>query len=191
MIIIGIDPSLSCTSVVGGSIREMGEIYASNTFGSKPTKGEINAVARYEGLAYATSRWIADTFSGPYAVYVEGYSYGSPFNREILGEYRSILYQSLRDICDVKDLAGVIATTSLKKFVAGKGNADKKEMAQGVLKNWGAKFRTHDEVDAYGLFRIGLCLQGLAVPSCETQSDALDSIVKPAKKAPRKRRQSV
>lgn len=52
----------------------------------------------------------------------------------------------------------VVAPTQLKKFVAGKGNADKTAVAIGLVKRWGLEFNTDDLRDAAVLALIGYYL---------------------------------
>lgn len=48
-----------------------------------------------------------------------------------------------------------ISPTALKKFVTGKGNAQKDMMMQQILKRWGFEASNNDEADAYALARVG------------------------------------
>lgn len=53
-----------------------------------------------------------------------------------------------------------VAPTSLKAFVAGKGNAKKDLMVLEVFKKWGFSSPTNDIADAIGLGMFGLCCMG-------------------------------
>lgn len=54
-----------------------------------------------------------------------------------------------------------VPPTSLKKFVAGKGNATKDQMVLSVFKRFGYSADTNDIADAIGLGMFGLCAAGL------------------------------
>lgn len=48
----------------------------------------------------------------------------------------------------------VVTPPALKKFVTGKGNAEKSDMKLQVYKLWGVEFKDDNQADAYGLCRI-------------------------------------
>lgn len=49
----------------------------------------------------------------------------------------------------------VVPPATLKKYITGKGNADKQMVMQAVKKRWGKSFTSNDMADAYGLFMFG------------------------------------
>jgi crossover junction endodeoxyribonuclease RuvC len=69
-----------------------------------------------------------------------------------------------------------VSPTSLKKFVTGKGKAQKDEMMLGVYKRWGFDPETNNIADAYGLARVGLAYLGLGGPVTEFQKEVLTTI---------------
>lgn len=84
----------------------------------------------------------------PDLIGLEGYSFGSKFNHEIMYSLgtviRYFLWQSEYDY-------NVIPPTTLKKFVTGKGNSKKDLMLLGVYKNWGYDTTNDNLSDAYGI----------------------------------------
>jgi crossover junction endodeoxyribonuclease RuvC len=84
-------------------------------------------------------------------VAIEGYAYGAKFNRESMGELGGILrlalYEAGIDFIDVPP-------TVLKKFVTGKGNAQKQQMLLSVYKKWGVDITDDNIADAYALARF-------------------------------------
>ncbi len=153
MIIIGIDPSLTSTGIV--SVNEFGIILT-----SEAVKSKLFGVKRLSDIKeqmIPKVRYDADEGEET-MVFIEGYSYGSLNNREILGELggmiRLMLFEQEIPFIDV-------APTSLKKFVTGKGNADKIAMALGIQKTWGKDFETTDQADAFALCQLGLAYMEL------------------------------
>jgi len=84
-------------------------------------------------------------------VCMEGYSMGAKQGREQSGE----LGATVKSILWTWSIyPTIVAPTSLKKFVTGKGNSAKNEMLLAVYKKWGAEFHNDNEADAYGLARM-------------------------------------
>lgn len=154
MIIIGIDPSLTSTGLC--VMDEKGEILETLAINSKFDGAKrLHDIKRQlkPRCCYTSGDSEEKTF-----VFIEGYSYGSMNGREILGELggmiRLMLYEEEIEFVD-------IPPTSLKKFTAGKGNADKIAMAIAVLKIWGKDFPTTDQTDAFALAELGRAYLGL------------------------------
>jgi crossover junction endodeoxyribonuclease RuvC len=84
----------------------------------------------------------------PQLIGVEGYSFGSKFNHEIMYSVgtviRYFLWQS-------EYAYRIIPPTTLKKFVTGKGNSKKDLMMLGVYKTWGFDTQNDNVADAYAL----------------------------------------
>ena len=91
-------------------------------------------------------------------VVIEGYSYGSKFKREALGELGGVIRKKLWEL-------GIpfveIPPTKLKMFATGNGKADKEEMKDAATSLLGADDDlTSDEYDALWLQEVGLHLAG-------------------------------
>ena len=84
-------------------------------------------------------------------VAMEGYSFGSKFQRENLGELgglvRLVLY-------DAKTPSVVAAPTAVKKFLLGKGGGKKANMIKEVFKVYGVDVDDDNEADAFVLCQI-------------------------------------
>jgi crossover junction endodeoxyribonuclease RuvC len=90
-------------------------------------------------------------------VVVEGYAHGGPRLVPLVE-----LGALMRDRLEEASIAyRDVAPSQLKKFVTGKGNADKGLMRLGVSKRWGFEHDVEDVVEAYGLARVGLALLGV------------------------------
>lgn len=112
---------------------------------------------------------LLDTYTPALVVY-EGYSMGrfvgKIFDRAELG---GVLKLSIwrRNIPLL-----VVPPTSLKKFITGKGNADKKKVAKSLAQACGKTFRTSDEADAYGLLMMGTAYSDPSVVSGDRRNYA-------------------
>lgn len=106
----------------------------------------------------AVEVWLADRLhsihDGVDLVVMEGYSNASKFGREAAGELGWAVKRTIRDVLDHDPL--VVPPTSLKKFVAGKGNAKKNEMLLHVYRKWGVQFADDNQADAFALEKFGL-----------------------------------
>ncbi len=170
MIVCGIDPSLSQTSVVIGSGPLDFKVYnhRSKPIGDSPAA----RVARYDRLVSEIMKTI-ETHK-PDRIFLEGYAFGAKMKREVLGEFGGILRWHLVAIdpllCEVSPLG-------LKKFVTGKGAGQKEQMMLGVFRNWGYEPSGNDDADAYGLWRLGLCVCGLDQPANQAQREAVSKVI--------------
>lgn len=81
-------------------------------------------------------------------VVLEGAAYAAEFKAFELGELTGAIKVKLADAGYSFD---VVAPSSLKKFVTGKGNANKSFVAVHVAKKWGFVHPCNDIVDAYAL----------------------------------------
>lgn len=79
---------------------------------------------------------------------LEGYAYGAKLNREKLGELGGIVKAAVHTVFNKEPL--IIAPTSLKQAVTGKGNASKDDMLAAVQK-LDPEITNHNVADAYGL----------------------------------------
>lgn len=90
---------------------------------------------------------------------MEGYSRGSKFRREDMGELAAIVKLTLRTSYDRPVCyPTIIAPRTLKCFVADKGNASKAEMIQAVNEKWGQNITNDNIADSYGLARAAQSL---------------------------------
>lgn len=150
--VIGIDPSLTCTSIVSlvwdpkdpDVLKE--EVYRIRTspknFPSTPARLERMRLQLIERLNHAELAVVED-----YA-----YSRGGT-GTHITIEWGGILRWTLWS-------AGVryatIAPSTLKKYTTGHGNADKNLMLKEVWKRWNFDAKSDDDADAYSLARLGM-----------------------------------
>lgn len=72
---------------------------------------------------------------------MEGYAHNAKFGREKAGELGGIVKLAWYDVFRTDPM--VVSPTVLKKYVTGKGNANKQEMMAGVARKW----QVYDIVD--------------------------------------------
>lgn len=96
-------------------------------------------------------------------IFIEGYAYGSGLggSRNIdLGELGGVL----RVMFYEKKIPYVeIVPQHLKKYVTGKGNANKELMMKVAKEKYGIDFKNNDECDAYGMYLLGKEMINLGV----------------------------
>lgn len=106
----------------------------------------------------AVSEWLDDLldthrFEEPIEhVCIEGYAAGSTFGREKAGELGAVVKMQLYDIRGI--FPTIVAPTSLKKYITGKGVAKKNEILLGCFKRWNVDFTDDNAADSYGLARL-------------------------------------
>jgi crossover junction endodeoxyribonuclease RuvC len=110
----------------------------------------------------------------------EGYSYGSKYRREEMGELGAALKLALAHQfpMHVQRRMHAVAPPSVKKYVTGSGRADKDKMLLAVFKRWEHEASCHDAADAYVLARIAAALASPEPPELAFQKEVLDTIRK-------------
>lgn len=170
MIVCGIDPSLSQTAVVIGSGPSDFKVFnhKSKPLGASPA----SRVARYDALV--AEIMVSIRTNRPERIFIEGYAFGSKMSREVLGEFGGILRWHL---VEIDPLLTEISPMGLKKFVTGKGAGQKDQMMLGVYRNWGYEPHGNDDADAFGLWKMGLCICGQEEPTNQAQREAVAKVL--------------
>jgi len=180
-VILAIDPSLTGTAVVIGGPSG---VYDIRRFSSHHRTDTVyHRIQRYRGLVAEVAAYIGCQSID--AVFIEGYSLGHARPGVFqLTEYGGLLRVMLLDLTsDIYE----VPPSSLKRFAAGKGNAKKPVVAKCLSVRYGVRFDTDDEYDAFGLYRLGLCVLGHAEPHGLAQCEVVEQIRNPQPK-PRKPR---
>ncbi|WP_369042197.1 crossover junction endodeoxyribonuclease RuvC [Streptomyces sp. Midd1] len=114
----------------------------------------------------------------------EGYSYGSKFRREELGELGCALKLALATQfpMHLERRVHAVAPSTVKKFVTGSGRADKDKIMLAVYMRWHHEPSSNDAADAYALARIADALATPEPPELKFQQEVLDTIRNPPKK---------
>lgn len=145
--VLGIDPSLTATALIG--LDAAGQVVLSRTIGTtkaahpiRPARIDAMRAALLEGLACQ-----------PELVVLEGYSFASKNGQAFLGEWGGLLRWSIwGEMLPYLE----VPPTSLKQYVAGKGNAPKEVMLREVYRRWGFSVDDDNAADAFGLAQLGL-----------------------------------
>jgi crossover junction endodeoxyribonuclease RuvC len=116
---------------------------------------------------------IAEVVKGSELVVCEGYAFGRPNQAHQLGELHGLISFWLykHEIPELR-----IQPTTLKKFVTGKGNAQKDMMLMEIFDRFGHKGANNNEADAIGLLYMGLASKGLWTPTTREQRSALEGL---------------
>lgn len=168
--VVGIDASLTNTAVVIGD----GERFRLKEFGSKSTGDSARArIERYDTLVADIVKFI-ESQQPIRAIYIEDYAFSrNGAGQSRLCELGGILRWHLVDftlrVVEVK-------ANTLKKFVTGKGNAPKDTMLAHIQKRWDQLFESNDAGDAYGLYKLGLCVEEIAEADTVAMREAVQTV---------------
>lgn len=168
--VVGIDPSLTNTAVAVGNGRD----WSLKEFSSKPLGDFVVARAtRYDGLVERIVQFI-ESKKPIDAIYIEGYAFSrNPSGQRWLVEFGGILRWHLVDLAD---RVVEVSPTTLKKFVTGKGNAPKESVLAHIQKRWGELFESNDAGDAFGLYKLGCVVEGIAEGENVAQREAAATV---------------
>lgn len=142
MIVVGIDPSVSCLGIVA---LENDLIVDKKTLKFPKEKGFL----RLHLIATGVANLIEEL--SPEMVVIEHYAFSSltlSTSVSIGAIIRYKLFLMSRNWLEVPP-------TVLKKWTTGKGNAKKPDMAVSVKARWDFESKSHDLIDAYALARLG------------------------------------
>lgn len=173
MIIIGIDPSLTSTGIC--AMRD-GIVLSNEAVTSKFTGAK--RLSDFKEQLIPKVCYVADIedINEKVVVFIEGYSFGSVGRKEFIAELggtiRLMLYEQEIEFVDVPP-------TVLKKYITGKGVADKVVMAVAVQKQYGVSFPTTDQTDAFCLAILGMAYLGLVPNLTVFRQEIIDGMKKP------------
>lgn len=166
--IIGIDPSLTGFAICSISNQDI----TFREYSSKAAKLIQDRMDRYEELLKEPLAFIQQ--NKPQLIVLEGYSYGSKGRGTItLGEFGGVLRYSLRSYMD---RLIEVPPTVLKKFTTGSGNCSKDKMVSLASSKYRMVFNTNNEVDAFCLAKLGMCLTGYDSPTANYQEKVIEDL---------------
>jgi len=185
MISLGMDLSLTATGIV--KIKN-GKIIDRRLIKSKPTgKKPIDELMRL--LQIADNSVFSEKVNDPDIVAVEGLAFMAR-NTTALCQLAGLNYL-IRERLYTLDIPFIIvAPSSLKKFITGKGNSAKDVILMEIYKRYGETFTDDNEADAFGLAKIGEAIlkkTKLTIP----QQEVVDMVKQQYDRANAKKRYSV
>lgn len=150
--IYGLDLSLTATGLAAlapeGNLTVM-------TFGTKPS---MKVEARLTEMAVQVRK----RMPSPELVVIEGLAFGA--NDPSAHERAALHYIVRCNLWSEVTPVLVVAPSSLKKFITGKGSAKKEMVILEVFKRWGVTAKDNNEADAAGLAYLGAAWLGRLEP---------------------------
>lgn len=159
MISIGLDLSLTATGVAiinDGELLYCGQI-KSKPVGDKP-QDELLRLLRIRGQIQD----LLDEHCPPEEegiIVIEGLAFMAR-NTTALVQLAGLNYLTRQLAYELKVPFAIVAPSSLKKYVTGKGNGDKSAITLELFKQYGVTLYNDNEADAYALATIGQALLG-------------------------------
>lgn len=162
MRIIGLDLSLRATGI---AVKTGDTAVHWETFECKQTGMERLGIIR---------QYVYEWCCGASLVVLEGLSYGSSMlgHSEIVGLHYLVRFQLWKNEIP----CCIVAPTQLKKFVVGKGAAEKALVLREVYRKFEALVSNDNEADAVGLCYFGQALAGIWEPQTVAQRDVLAKV---------------
>lgn len=176
---------LAIATMLGGEIRVLEE--HSSTASRKGHKGKApplsprERIVRYDALTSKVMTILTGSERKPpivmprWHVFIEGYSFASAHASHQLGEFGGTLRRKLLRHPQVHTVTEV-QPAQLKKFCAGKGNANKIEVATALTQRYGVAFGSDNRADAYGLAQLGACVVGDAEAANQVQREIIKTV---------------
>lgn len=166
MIITGLDLSLAATGIASAS--PTGPTFTVDTI--RPPKGLVG-MERLDWLAQTIGRILVTGL-----VVCEDIA----FSRNMAGHSEVVMLHGFirRGLWRVGRPPVLVASTTLKKFCTGRGNAEKDQISKEVFRRWGIDTADNNQSDAVVLAQMGRCLMGLMTPETVAQAEAVEVVRK-------------
>jgi crossover junction endodeoxyribonuclease RuvC len=131
-------------------------------------------MARIERILVQLSGALNQWGVGP--IYLENYAFRANDGRaQFAVELGGLLRWKLIDFSESAEVYEV-APATLKKFATGRGNASKEQVCAALARRYDVDFKSNDEYDAFGLFRLGLVCEGLEEAATVAQREAANTV---------------
>lgn len=167
--IVGVDPSLSCTSIVAGSrpILEHSKSFHSFNTGD----GVLQRLTRFDRLVAEVMTYLRG-LPNITAIYLEGYSFLSKGRVHQTAEFGGLLRYYLLDLGKVHE----VPPNTLKKFAWGKGKGDKAVVAASLARRYDLDLDSNDSYDAYACWRLGCVAEGVLQATTQYEEEAAATV---------------
>jgi len=170
--VVGIDPSL--TGFAMTAMYKDGTV-VEQELTSKPAKTLVGRVKRLQRLAKAAEDFLKEHV--PELCLVEGYAYAAKGRSVIsLGELGGVVREY---IVGISDITVEVPPTTLKRFLTGKGNANKLAVTQKLVRRFDREFKTDNLADSFGLALLASVVLEYRQATTQFERDAV-SVVKGA-----------
>ena len=154
MITIGIDPSLTGTGIV---VIKDGKIIDKCLIKSKPVGDRPNdEIDRIKGIVHKVDEYLSKY--NPDIICMEGLAFMAR-NTTALMQLAGLNYL-LRTMFHGHKQWFIVAPSTLKKFILGKGAGDKSLVMMEVYKKYGEELSDNNIADAFVLAQIGQAIGG-------------------------------
>lgn len=149
---LGLDLSLTATGVV---ILKDGKLDIKQLIKTKPSaeKSHLNEIKRLLLIVDKIEQIISENLKDISLVAIEGLSFGAR-NTTALMQLAGLNYLVRKLLHDYNIPFVIVAPTSLKKFITGKGNSGKDVMMMETYKRYGVTLSDDNLCDAYCLARV-------------------------------------
>lgn len=179
MITLGLDLSLVKT---GFAVLKDGKLINSGLIKSKPSGDTpLHELVRLMGIVGKIEEVIDKTglgYGNPDLVIVENLAFMAR-NSTALTQLAGLSYLVREMLFGKSIFFAMVAPTTLKKFVTGKGNADKNLVMMEIYKQYGHSALDDNEADAYALAALGAAVLGKPINKLtRPQSEVVELIKK-------------
>ena len=172
MMVIGIDPSLSETGVIGlrnGKI-ELSHLIKTKPSGDNPTRELDRLTGIVDEIVFKVNEYRPD------AIVIEGIAFMAR-NTSALIQLCGLSYL-MRAALFPNFKVYIVPPSCLKKFITDKGNAQKDLILLEIFKRYKVSFDNNNLADAYGLARLGENLIKKDVKLTKRQLEVVDLLSK-------------
>jgi len=157
--ICGLDLSLTGTGVIVLKLNEKNDLVVNELVKSKPSKEKthLSEIIRLKELVDNIFKIISekiDLKKDDILFVIEGLSFGMG-RTNTLTVLAALNYLVRLNIYNLNHKFIIVAPTSLKKFIAGKGNVKKDVMLLKIFTTYNMQFFDDNLADAFGLAKIG------------------------------------
>jgi Holliday junction resolvasome RuvABC endonuclease subunit len=165
----GIDPGV--VNMAAAKVEKHGKFLSSVQIATNPIKGDSSIIAdwvRCEKLATELHRWLRSDTTIPVVIAVEGpafMKFDKPIQKGFLHKIiYDVLIKCLSPACPIFII--IVPPSTLKKFVTGKGTANKVKMLEAILRRWPKvdSFGNQDQYEAFALAQFARTLAQGAMP---------------------------
>lgn len=171
--LMAIDASLAGTAIVVAGK----DLWLADEFGTDPKdwpktiQGRMNRyLSIVDPIKELARKWY------PQYLFIEEYAHNAKGrSHTTMAEFGGVLR---REIIGYFDVGVEVPPTVIKKFMAGKGTANKAQMVSAVVSRYGVAVSSDNAADAIALATLGLVVAGYEEPQTKYQAEAAETVRK-------------